>query len=37
MAEVMAKLLTCESARSKDAAEEVAIKYASEPFTYWAS
>lgn len=37
MKEVMAQMLTSKSARSKEAAEEAAVKYAAEPFIYWAS
>jgi len=36
MKEVMAQMLTDKSMRSKEAAKEAAVKYAAEPFTYWA-
>lgn len=37
MVEVMAQILTDKDARSKDVAEEIAVKNAAEPFDYWAS
>jgi hypothetical protein len=37
MIEVMAKILTSQDARSESAAEEIAIKNAAEPYTYWVS
>jgi len=37
MAELMAQMLTSKEARSKKAAEEVAVKYASGPLVFWSS
>lgn len=37
MVEIMAQMLTNKEARSKQAAEEVAVKHASDPLVFWSS
>lgn len=37
MAEVMAKMLASKANRSKEAAQEIAVRYAADTMVYWAN